>query len=177
MAFLTSSSAFAEYKNPKVVVIGAGLAGLTTAYRLQQQGMDVHVYEARNRVGGRVFTAKINGQIAELGGENISDGGDAKNLHSLIKEFDLKLKYCTFDLSHSYFNGERFIPINPLLQSQQFDPKHLKSQLDDLAQQSKNMRDVLNGLFEEDDPLYKTLAVRLAAYEGCPIRQIIPYLC
>ena len=38
-------------ETPKVVVVGAGFAGLTTAYRLNQKGMDVHVYEERNRVG------------------------------------------------------------------------------------------------------------------------------
>ena len=40
----------------KVIVIGAGLAGLTTAYRLQAQGIDVEVYEARSRLGGRILT-------------------------------------------------------------------------------------------------------------------------
>jgi len=53
---------------PKVVVIGAGLAGLTTAYRLKQQGMDVELYEARGRVGGRILSVHINTQIGELGG-------------------------------------------------------------------------------------------------------------
>ena len=46
--------------NPKVIVIGAGLAGLTTAYRLQTAGMDVDLYQARNRVGGRVLTAQLS---------------------------------------------------------------------------------------------------------------------
>jgi cation diffusion facilitator CzcD-associated flavoprotein CzcO len=41
-----------------VAVIGAGLAGLTAAYRLQQRGFDVTVFEARDRVGGRVWTVR-----------------------------------------------------------------------------------------------------------------------
>jgi len=40
----------------KVVVVGAGLAGLCAAYELQQLGYDVTVYEARDRVGGRVHS-------------------------------------------------------------------------------------------------------------------------
>ncbi len=43
-----------------VVVIGAGLSGLIVAYRLLQKGVDVHVYEARQRVGGRILTALLN---------------------------------------------------------------------------------------------------------------------
>lgn len=58
----------------RVAVIGAGLAGLHCAYRLQQAGVDVTVYEASSRVGGRVFTAReedYGEQTFELGGELI----------------------------------------------------------------------------------------------------------
>src|SRR5579862_1585362 len=41
---------------PGVIVVGAGLAGLCAAYELQGLGFDVKVFEARNRVGGRVFS-------------------------------------------------------------------------------------------------------------------------
>ncbi len=39
-----------------VVVIGAGLAGLTAARELQRLGHNVYVYEARSRPGGRIWT-------------------------------------------------------------------------------------------------------------------------
>ena len=81
-----SSSGFAAEERPKVVVVGAGIAGLTAAYRLHNEGVDVHLYEARNRVGGRIFTVKVNGRIAELGGQNIGDGGEAVHLIRLINE-------------------------------------------------------------------------------------------
>src|SRR5260221_9252727 len=61
--------------NPKIAIIGAGIAGLTTAYHLNKQGLDVLVYEARSRVGGRILTALINDKIVELGGQNIHDSG------------------------------------------------------------------------------------------------------
>lgn len=48
----------AEGPRKRVVVIGAGLAGLVAAYELKGQGHDVIVLEAQNRVGGRVFTCR-----------------------------------------------------------------------------------------------------------------------
>jgi monoamine oxidase len=58
---------------PRVVVIGAGFAGLTAAYELSQAGADVTVVEARNRVGGRVisFSDMTPGGTMEGGAELI----------------------------------------------------------------------------------------------------------
>ena len=54
----------------RVLVVGAGLAGLTAAHRLQQGGADVTVFEARERVGGRVLSHVFDdGAVGELGGE------------------------------------------------------------------------------------------------------------
>ena len=54
----------------RVVVVGAGMAGLTAGLRLTQAGHDVTVLEARDRVGGRVHSVTLsNGAVGELGGE------------------------------------------------------------------------------------------------------------
>lgn len=63
--------------NARVVVVGAGLAGLTCAYRLRQAGVTATVYEANTRLGGRCWTARSAfafGQVAEHGGELIDQG-------------------------------------------------------------------------------------------------------
>ena len=63
-----------------IVVVGAGLAGLTCAYRLLQAGLDPIVYEASDRIGGRCWTLRghfAGGQIAERGGELIDTGHHA----------------------------------------------------------------------------------------------------
>lgn len=55
-------------KQHDVIIIGAGLAGLTAARELGREGHRVLVLEARDRLGGRVYTAPLLGQQLELGG-------------------------------------------------------------------------------------------------------------
>jgi len=55
-----------------VVIIGAGATGLTTAVRLRDAGLSVMVVEARDRVGGRLWTDEIDGQMYEIGGQWVS---------------------------------------------------------------------------------------------------------
>lgn len=50
-----------------VIVIGAGAAGLRAAQKLQQNGRRVLILEARNRIGGRIWTEIHNGQPLDLG--------------------------------------------------------------------------------------------------------------
>lgn len=76
----------------KVVVVGAGIAGLVAARNLMRAGISVSVYEALTRTGGRMFSAKdllVNGAVTELGGEFI-DSNHA-DMHALIKEYGLEL--------------------------------------------------------------------------------------
>ena len=76
----------------RVVVIGAGLAGLTCAYRLKQAGVNATIYEANSRLGGRCWTRRgdfAEGQIAEHGGELIDQGHTA--IRQLAQELRLPL--------------------------------------------------------------------------------------
>ena len=54
-----------------VIVLGAGIAGLTAARQLVTAGLRVHVLEARSRVGGRILTHKVGNEAIELGAEFI----------------------------------------------------------------------------------------------------------
>jgi monoamine oxidase len=51
-----------------VIVVGAGLAGLTAARELRHAGRQVLILEARDRLGGRAYTAQLDGVDVELGG-------------------------------------------------------------------------------------------------------------
>ena len=62
---------------PKIAIIGGGLAGLSAAYYLKQNGFSSTVYEAADRFGGRTFSienALPNGAFYEAGGEFINSG-------------------------------------------------------------------------------------------------------
>jgi len=57
---------------PSAVVVGAGFAGLAAGERLLAEGWDVTVFEARDRVGGRVWSQRLeNGAVVERGAEFI----------------------------------------------------------------------------------------------------------
>ena len=55
-----------------VAIVGAGAAGLTAANDLRKAGLSVVVLEARDRVGGRLWTEEIDGAMLELGGQWVS---------------------------------------------------------------------------------------------------------
>ncbi len=74
----------------RIVVIGAGMAGLTAARRLSQGDHRLTVLEARDRVGGRVVSTTLdNGAVVELGGEWLST--DQQAVIALAEELGLRL--------------------------------------------------------------------------------------
>jgi monoamine oxidase len=85
-------AASAAAAQARVVVVGAGLAGLTAAYRLKQAGCIAAVHEGSDRIGGRCWTIRgafLDGQVAEHGGELIDQGHTA--LRHLAQELGLQL--------------------------------------------------------------------------------------
>ena len=89
-----------------VVVVGAGAAGVAAARALHEQGMNVVVLEARERIGGRVFTCRDANTLVpiELGAEFIH--GSADELQSLLRDARL----ANFDVA-----GERYVTVGKQL--------------------------------------------------------------
>jgi monoamine oxidase len=82
--------------NTKVLIVGAGIAGLTAAYRLTQAGVPVDIIEARKSVGGRMksLVNAAGGDISiELGGEFIDT--PHQSIRRLASELGLELADAT----------------------------------------------------------------------------------
>jgi monoamine oxidase len=71
-----------------VVIVGAGMAGLTAARALAEAGWRVLVVEAQERIGGRILTQHVGGEALELGAEFIH--GRPPELWALIDEAGLE---------------------------------------------------------------------------------------
>jgi monoamine oxidase len=86
-----------------VVVVGAGLAGLTAAREVTRNGRSVLVLEARDRVGGRVLTHALSGRAyAELGG--MFTGPTQDHIQALASEVGVGL-FPTYNTGNNVFIG------------------------------------------------------------------------
>ncbi len=70
------------------VVVGAGVSGLSAARALAANGQRVVVLEARDRVGGRLHTERLDGRVTDLGASWIH-GIDGGPLHALTRAFGM----------------------------------------------------------------------------------------
>jgi monoamine oxidase len=95
---------------PRIAILGGGLAGLAAADRLRQRGYSATIYEASNRVGGRCKSLRgfFPGQVAEMGGEFIDTGH--KTMINYAREFGLTLEDVNKEPGEPryFFGGETY---------------------------------------------------------------------
>jgi monoamine oxidase len=98
----------------RIVIVGAGAAGITCAYRLHQAGVASRVFDANTRAGGRTWTLRgffTDGQYAEHGGQLIASSQHA--VRRLVAELglslvDLNALYPKDAVDTYYISGERY---------------------------------------------------------------------
>jgi protoporphyrinogen oxidase len=85
-----------------IVVIGAGIAGLTAAHRLQEAGHEVQVLEARPKVGGRMITIHWQGLPIDPGAEFVT--GADKYLFEMVKNLGVEDKLINYSEEQTGFD-------------------------------------------------------------------------
>ena len=97
--------------NRQVVIVGAGMAGLNTAYQLKKAGIKSMIYEASSRTGGRMYTLKDKfgaGITTDIGGEFVDS--THTDIMTLCQELGIELYDLREDKlqrKHFYFAGKR----------------------------------------------------------------------
>ena len=72
----------------RVIVVGAGIAGLAAGHALSRQGFSVKILEAASRVGGRMTTDLVNGFVIDRGAQFLSS--EYGLLRALARELGLE---------------------------------------------------------------------------------------
>ncbi|HEX7746760.1 MAG TPA: NAD(P)/FAD-dependent oxidoreductase [Micromonosporaceae bacterium] len=121
--------------SPRIAIVGGGISGLVAALQLQDYGVAATVYEANDRVGGRMFSSTAGsywygGQVSEWGGELIDT--NHKLIQTLAKRFSLRLDdLIGAEPSHAeptYYFGGTYYPYSQA--SSDFKPVHQAIQND-----------------------------------------------
>jgi oxygen-dependent protoporphyrinogen oxidase len=95
-----------------IAIIGAGVAGLTVAYRRQLAGDRVSVFEATARVGGQLHTERHGGFLVEHGAEGFVAG--SQSVADLARSLGIEAHIVDQQVTVSCtFDGERLVPLSP----------------------------------------------------------------
>jgi len=89
-------------KNRTAIVIGAGISGLAAAQALQAKGLEVTVLEARDRIGGRVWTSTKWPDVPVDMGASWIHGMTGNPMTALARKIDAKIIPTNYESSITY---------------------------------------------------------------------------
>ena len=100
-----------KLRKKKIIIIGAGIAGLSACNQLVDYGFDTVILEARNRIGGRIWIDNSIGSPIGLGASWIH-GIDGNPIAELARKYNLKMnavdsdKFYTLDRRGNFIQNE-----------------------------------------------------------------------
>lgn len=147
--------AWSKGNPPAIAIIGGGLAGLNAAYHLKKAGIKATVYEANNRLGGRIQSVQGaigSGLVSDLGGSFVNT--NHKDILELIKVFNLKL------FEHSKYAEKFSFPPTAYFFENKLRPEtEIAEKLRALASQIGKDAALLDRDFEKFAPQFDRLSV------------------
>ncbi|CVL13640.1 L-amino-acid oxidase [Fusarium proliferatum] len=171
-----------------VGIVGAGIAGLYTALLLQREGHSVHIFEATNRIGGRVYThyfTEAENQYYEAGAMRIPDIESHGVVFSLIEYLNghkdvparMEIRLMDYVYRHEnngmYFNSStvqaEIMSLTPLTAGWVSVPESYKT---------KNVGELLDEVFcglshGENDSFDHALSRIVREYDHCTFRHFL----
>ena len=137
--------------NKKVVILGAGISGLTTAYLLHKDGYDVTVLEKKDKVGGSIETVSENGLLFDRGPNSALE--TTPLIAQLVEELDLKEQ---FVYANKEGNKRYILRNNQLHALAMSPPAFIKSKLFSAKAKLRLMKEPFVG--RSQDGYYQSIA-------------------
>ena len=95
-----------ESKGISVIIVGGGISGLAAANSLQARGAKVIILEAKNRIGGRLYTDNVLGAPFEVGAGWIHGPSNRNPIKKLANKIKSKT-FVTDDNNYVLFDNDR----------------------------------------------------------------------
>lgn len=126
-----------EVNNTRIIILGAGMAGMTMAYELGRAGYDVQILEVRDRPGGHNWTARGGDVLEEHGGERQVCAFDEGQYHNLgpwriPHHHEAYLHYCR----------ELNVPLEPFINYQEANYVYVEGEHGPLSGQRMRYREM-----------------------------------
>lgn len=146
-----------------VVIIGGGLSGLAAAYELEKRGIKTALFEASNRLGGRVHTVKLSGLWEEGGGKGILDGGEGTEIKRICAELNIPLGAHPWPSATTVLSHNKLISFYDIADALESSLEAFKNDLI-----SSSLGEALDKHLKDHPEARRMMEMRVLFYEGAP---------
>jgi monoamine oxidase len=142
-----------ESNDVDVLVVGAGIAGLAAARALQDEDYEVIVLEARDRIGGRIWTNRTLDGIALDMGASWIHGVDGNPLTDIVNAHNIEMIITDYDDSVAYDANGRQLSDDEIAEIDERFEELMEAveEVREDADESMSLQDAINAVLEEMD--------------------------